>query len=115
MLNWALVGLAKLRKLKQFPECPAGAALKEEHRTACDHEREFLTESVVEEPGSSVSSSELYNEYKRWMRRNGYHHLGARNFKIAVKRVFPKSYEDRQRIGINRMMTLHNIKMINIL
>ena len=95
--------------------CPAGAALKEEHRTACDHEREFLTEAVVEEPGGQVSSTELYSEYKRWMRRNGYRPLGAGNFKIAVKRVFPKAYEDRQRIAYSRKVTLHNIKMTSIL
>ena len=103
VLNWALVGLAKLRKLQQFPECPEGAVLKDEHRLNCDHEREFLTESAEEAPGEWVSSDALYKKYKEWMLKNSYHPTGAANFKKAVKRIFSKSREDRQRTMAGRM------------
>lgn len=101
VLNWALVGLGKLRKLSQFPECPEGAALKDEHRNACDHEREFLTEYVEAAPAGSdrkgISSQLLYDKYKEWANSNGYHPVGAGNFKNSVKRVFPRSFTERRR------------------
>ena len=113
LLNWALVGLAKLRKLTQFPECPEGAALKDEHRNACDHELEFLTERVEAADEGSVSSQWLYEQYRVWVRENGYHPVGAGNFKNAVKRVFPKSYEKRERVGTHQITFFCNIRNIS--
>ena len=99
VLNWALIGLAKLRKLKQFPECPAGAALKEEHRLSCDHEQEFLVEHVAAEVGGVLGTQLLYNRYRDWAKNNGYRPVGAANFKNAVMRVFPGTFVERRRIG----------------
>ena len=113
VLNWALVGLAKLRKLPQFPECSEGAALKEEHRNACDHELEFLTEHVEEAPGEWVSTDALFKKYKDWLLANNYRPIGAGTFKRAVKRIFPKSYEKRERVGLRQMTVFYNIKAIS--
>ena len=99
VLNWALVGLAKLRERQQFPECPEGAALKEEHRLSCDHEREFLTEHVEVAPGEWIGSQCLYDRYREWAKGNGYHPVGATNFKSAVMRVFPGTFTERRRLG----------------
>ena len=113
VLNWALVGLAKLRKLTQFPECPEGLALKEAHRMDCDHEREFLTEHVEAAPGCWVSSDQLFKKYQAWMLENNYRPTGAANFKKAVKRVFPRSLVDRSREGIRRVTIYRNIRTIS--
>ena len=113
VLNWALVGLAKLRKQAQFPECSEGAALKDEHRNACDHELEFLTEHVEEAPGEWVSTDALFKDYRRWMLESNYRPTGAANFKRAVKRIFPKSYEKRERVGLRQMTVFYNIKVMS--
>ena len=113
VLNWALVGLAKLRKQAQFPECSEGAALKDEHRNACDHELEFLTGVVEEAPEGRVSSDQLFKDYKKWMLENNYRPTGAATFKKAVKRIFPKSYEKRERVGTRQITFFCNIRVIS--
>ena len=110
VLNWALVGLAKLRKLQQFPECPEGEALKEEHRLSCDHEREFLTEFVETADAEFVSSQMLHQQYCKWARNSGYHPVGAANFKNAVMRVFPGTFTERRRLGDAQHTFYVNIK-----
>lgn len=110
VLNWALVGLAKLRKLQQFPECTEGAALKDEHRLSCDHEREFLTEHVEAAPGDFVGSQCLYDRYRNWAKGNGYHPVGAANFKNAVMRVFPGTSTERRRLCDAQHTLYINIK-----
>jgi len=111
VLNWALVGLAKLRKLQQFPECHEGEALKEEHRNACDHEREFLNEHIEAVDAGSVSTQLLYERYRRWARESGYHPVGAANFKSAVMRVFPGTISERRRTGRGQNTFYVNIMM----
>ena len=111
ILNWALIGLAKLRKLPQFPECPEGAALKEEHRLSCDHEGEYLIEHVEAASGGSVPTQALYDQYHDWTRRNGYRPVGSANFKAAVMRFFPGTLAARRRIGGGQNTYFVNIKM----
>ena len=87
--------------------------MKDEHRNACDHELEFLTEHVEEAPGEWVSTDALFKKYKDWMLANNYRPTGAANFKRAVKRIFPKSYEKRERVGLRQMTVFYNIKVMS--
>lgn len=113
VFNWALRGLAKLRKLKTFPECPEGEALKIEHRNSCDHERAFLAESTEVALGSWISSDNLYRRYKEWAMNNGYRGVGAANFKKAVKTIYPKSYTEKKRTEDGNILVFCNIRNIN--
>ncbi|MEI7900794.1 MAG: phage/plasmid primase, P4 family [bacterium] len=98
IFNFAVAGLAKLRKLTRFPETPAGAAMKAEHRARCDHEREFLAEAYAEAPQDTViATQEVYREYKNWMGTRNYHSLGDGNFAASVQRVFPNVRKGRPR------------------
>lgn len=101
VFNFAVAGLAKLRKLTRFPETPAGAAMKDEHRARCDHEREFLTEHYAEAGGSdndNVPTQALYREYRRWMGERSYHAQGEGNFGNSVQRVFPCVRKGKPRV-----------------
>ena len=110
IFNWALRGLAKLRKLNYFPDCPKGAELKERHRMSCDHEREFLAEFTEEEKGSWISSPALYDQYKSWTLENGYYHVSNAKFKEAIKRMYPSSYDTQKRTESGRTVVIYNIK-----
>jgi len=111
--NWALRGLAKLRTLKTFPECPEGEAMKTDHRNSCDHERAFLAEFTEAAPGGWISSDNLYKQYRDWATNNGYRALGAANFKKAVKTIYPKSYTEKRRTESGNILVFGNIHNIN--
>lgn len=99
IFNFAAAGLAKLRKLTRFPETPAGAAMKAEHRARCDHEREFLTEHYAEGGDSdAVPTQALYTDYRSWMNQRNYHAQGEGNFGNSVQRVFPRVRKSKPRI-----------------
>jgi len=98
IFNWALLGLAKLRKLTRFPETAAGIRLKSDHRARCDHEREFLTDYFVEDSAAGpISSQEMFREYRGWMADKGYRPLGDGRFAESVLRVFQKAAKAKPR------------------
>lgn len=113
IFNWALRGLAKLRTLQAFPDCPEGATMKEEHRNNCDHERAFLQEFTEAAPGGWTSSDNLYKQYREWTLNNGYRAVGAANFKKAVKTLYPKSREENKRTDSGRLRVFCNIRTVN--
>lgn len=112
IFNWALLGLAKLRKLRTFPECPEGEVLKEEHRDSCDHERAFLAECTEAEAEAKLPSDELYQKYHKWMEDNGYRPKGASNFAQAVKTMYPKAHTKRERVESGQTTFWYNIRMV---
>jgi P4 family phage/plasmid primase-like protien len=90
VLNWALDGLAKLRKLQRFPESRRGLELKQQHRRLCDHEAEFLVETYVADPGTApIARQDVYREYRSWMGQRNYHALGEGKFAQNLQRAFP--------------------------
>lgn len=111
IFNWALRGLAKLRKLNYFPECPEGAAMKEEHRNNCDHERAFLQEFTEEGKGNWIGSQALYDKYKNWTIENGYYHVSSGKFKDAIKRMYKRAVEAVKRTEAGQVRVICNIKM----
>ena len=96
ILNFAIEGLAMLRKLRTFPECQEGLKIREELRSDCDHERTFLQETTEEAPGSFVSSDLLFKKYKDWMLNSGYRPVGIANFRRAITRLYPRSHSGRK-------------------
>ena len=114
ILNWALNGLLGLRGLTTFPQCPEGAMCLEEHRTACDHEKAFLLEKTRADQDGCISSSLLYDEYKRWMRESNYHPVGLQKFKRAVLQAYPTaSHAEREYTVQGRMAVFHGISWSN--
>jgi P4 family phage/plasmid primase-like protien len=98
ILNWALHGLAKLRMLKRFPECPRGTELKETHRAQCDHEREFLTEMYGEGGADdAIKTQDVYFLYQAWMKKRNYYPVSEGRFARNVERVMPKVRRGRKR------------------
>ena len=98
ILNWAIEGLAMLRKRTTFPESPDGEKIREELRADCDHERTFLSENTHEEKGSGMELQKLYTQYRDWVQNNGYKPVGLNNFRRATKRFYPLSSIGRERL-----------------
>jgi putative DNA primase/helicase len=106
---WAVHGLAKLRRLSAFPECPGGLEQKKLHRTNCDHEHEFLNEYYREYPGCYVIKSDLYRAYCNFCSENGYRPKNSANFHQEVRRVFPTVEDGRKRLDSGNVRILYNL------
>lgn len=89
IFNWAVEGLAKLRRLRQFPEHPEGMAIKKQHRERCDAELVFLTTEYERgEPDVFIEAKLLYWQFKCWALENGYRTRSEATIANAVMRVF---------------------------
>jgi putative DNA primase/helicase len=112
VFNWALKGLAMLRKLGHFPEHPEGLKLVEEHRLNCDHERQFLEDNYAEHNGSYVLKAEVYDAYRRFCGENGFRPKNAANFGLQVKRIFPEVINERVRLEATQPRIWRNIARV---
>lgn len=108
---WAVEGLAKLRKLKQFPRGSKGEKIEKEHRASCDHERTFLTERYEVRNGAcDLQTNVVYTSYRNWCDENGYTgKKGMSNFVRDVQRVFPTVEAIRTRINGRQTSVFHNL------
>jgi putative DNA primase/helicase len=106
---WAVHGLARLRNLPAFPECPGGLEQKQRHRANCDHEREFLDEYYEECRGTYIIKTELYHAYRNFCADSGYRPKNAANFYQEVGRVFPNVLETRQRVPEGNVRIYENL------
>ncbi len=95
---WALEGLRELQQLQRFPDTPDGAAIREEHRDICDHERVFLNEYFSFAIGLRNETRTVYEHYRQWMKDNGYGGMGEARFSQSLKRVFPKVFKQKNNI-----------------
>lgn len=109
VFNWAIEGLAKLRKLKRFPDTAEGLKLVQKHRNDCDHERQFLADYEAY-PGAYVIKPALYEDYRAFCLRNGFRSKNSTNFYNEVNRLFPNIYEEQCRVIEGRFRIFRNIR-----
>jgi P4 family phage/plasmid primase-like protien len=91
IFNWALEGLARLRRQGGFTESETMREAIEEHKNEANPTRFFLQQNVEENADGIIRSSEVYKIYKKWTEENGYRPLSERPFGKEVKRIFRKS------------------------
>ena len=72
-----------------FPHTPDGLRLLEEHREACDKEKQFLLENYEVDPRGKVETIQVYGAYRTWCNEHGYGKKNDSNFAEEVRRVFP--------------------------
>jgi P4 family phage/plasmid primase-like protien len=112
IFNWAVQGLFKLHGLQHFPEHPAGLEIKEQHRVDCDHERQFLDETVEFCNGGIIPCLLLYQNYQDWMRENGYRACGRARFTQAVLRIYPDAAKSKFNNAGKQQWCWQNLKTV---
>ncbi len=107
---WAVMGLADLLKEPsgRFPEHPAGFAVKDAHRAACDPERCFLEEHYQRGDGWTETKA-AYSQFRAWLADNGYRSRTEATFAEAVRRVFGIRKE-RARITGEQKVVYRNLQ-----
>ena len=88
ILNWAIVGLARLRAQNGFSYCRLMEEALADYREEMNPARTFLLNHLESCPDGRIRSSALYSHYARWAKNNGYHPLGEKSFGREVRRVF---------------------------
>lgn len=98
IVNWALVGLARLRARGRFDIPPALIASRELYRTQSDITLGFLEECYDRVEDSEIASNSLYDTYDKWCVKNGHHPLASNRFAMELQRL--GLTKNRKSIGV---------------
>lgn len=88
IFNFAIRGLAELRKYTRFPEPPQCKEAKQTHRERCDFDSSYLRDFYTPDEASAVRVSEAYEHYRTQLTANGLSPRSSPTFQAAVLRVF---------------------------
>jgi P4 family phage/plasmid primase-like protien len=102
ILNWALIGLDRLRRQDRFTRSEICECALAEYRTESNPARMFLLETCHESLDRETACADLYRAYRDWCSDNGYLPLADRAFGKEVRRVFPKAERRDMQIGGSR-------------
>lgn len=98
VFNWVLQGLKRLLKKKQFTDCDAVKAAREQYQRESDSVRLFIYESNF---NSSLTEyiliSTLYSQYRLFCSDEGLHPVNKTNFKKRL--IICKFLVERKNIG----------------
>lgn len=103
ILNWALIGLNRLRQNRcQFTHSRLCDELKAGHRLDSNPARRFLLERIEVSDTDKIGSKDLYQNYRTWCDTYGYRHpLTNANFAKELYRAYPNVTKPRLRtIGV---------------
>lgn len=114
MLNWALLGLADLRRYKRFTEPEACKLAKADYQDEVNPAKVFLSENYefVGTQNYWVPNSEIYQNYRKWCEALGYQPLNCRNVGKEINRLWPKTKRIQRRAGTERFWVTEGIKQI---
>jgi P4 family phage/plasmid primase-like protien len=94
ILNWALVGLHRLKEQGGFTDCDEMNRSMVEYKKTSNPAKQFLSESmhaVETDPvrPKFLKSSFAYKTYNQWAKDNGYFPLSESQFGKEIRRHFP--------------------------
>ena len=110
ILNWAIVGLSRLRSQRDFTESAVMQEAIQDYREEMNPAKVFLQEHCEAHADTSIRSSVLYRFYRKWTEDNGYHPLSNRVFGREVKRAFPQCSRKQRNDGGSKIWVIHGMK-----
>ena len=96
ILNWALVGLARLRERGNFLQPAAGMEALEVMAALADPFKDFVADYITAGADRAVPCEIAYTVYQQWCGRNGYAATNANGFGGKLHQHIP-GYKRRQR------------------
>ncbi len=104
ILNWAILGLYRLRQNGEFTKAAAAAAKLDELKIETNPVARWLQDRTTQTAVALTSSEVLYSDYKIWAQTNGHHAFNSISFVREIKRQGVK--HKRQTKGILYCLTL---------
>jgi len=99
ILNWALGGFIRIKERGDIAESEESVAQKEEWKTYSRHETAFFNDNVIEEPGCTVGSPDIYKAYTDWCISTGNRPGTVQWLGLQLKTRFPKIKKRRESTG----------------
>jgi len=90
VLCWALFGLRRLEKMREFMQPEAGQELKNEMRRGMSPVSAWAEDECVLQPGSKVTIDLAWKLYKRWADSNGLAEMGKATFGSKLRAALPQ-------------------------
>jgi putative DNA primase/helicase len=100
ILNWAIVGLDRLRNKRKFSNPNSSQEMLDKYRLDSNPTAEFMRDYIVAGEGS-VECSIVYRLYKNWCLESGYKPLGNSGFGKELAKAVPGVEHKRAREGKN--------------
>ena len=88
ILNWALIGLKRLREQKGFYMTEEMKEDIREVRNLNNPVALWAEENIRIEKGKEIAKKEVYQKYSVWCQLNGYKPLGHAKFSMELHRIF---------------------------
>jgi P4 family phage/plasmid primase-like protien len=88
ILNWALIGLARLRAQGGFTDSDLMKEALQDYQDEMNPARIFMKENLESCKDGCIKSKALYSMYVRWAKDGGYHPLSEKTFGKEMKRRF---------------------------
>lgn len=99
ILNWAIIGLARLRTQNGFTVPRVSHEALEEYKLSSNPCAEFLDDHIILDEKGSIQSSELYKWYSLWSKSTGHKACSDRTFGREIRRKFNQVVRRRVRDG----------------
>jgi len=103
ILNWSLVGLARLRQQGHFTEPAICRESLSDYRLESNPTRQFLQNHCLTVEIGHVEAKALYIRYREEMQTSGYAPLNEANFGKEIRRIFPTAA--RRKLGSRAQRT----------
>jgi len=87
ILNWALIGLDRLRKRGRFDIPPEIRSATDDFKKNNDVEAAFVEDYCETGPNLKAQASPLYQAYRQWCFDNGHKHKGSNNVSSEWERL----------------------------
>jgi P4 family phage/plasmid primase-like protien len=113
VLNWALAGLARLKKNGfQFTIPPSVTAAIDRYRLDNDKDRRFLVENFEADADGYVTTDRLYQQYQEWAKENGHKGVSNRtNLYKTLLATFPTAHKGPKKVSGGKVhQAWHGIK-----
>ena len=113
VFNWAIQGLARLKKNEQFSQSSVCDKAKGIYKEESNPASMFLNETIKK--GSEedfILTNDLYSEYSDFCEASGFHPLNKSNFGREIQRAIPlaekirKSFNGKREYGYSRIQYL---------
>lgn len=97
ILNWAIEGLAMLRKQGSFTEPQSSKDAKIAYKLDCNPADSFLRENCEfdKKDSDKCFAGDLYRAYRDYCVSGGFSPLNSRNFAAEVKKAFPNTKQSK--------------------
>lgn len=111
ILNWAIIGLDRLRQQGDFTRPRVSEAAIESYKASANPAAEFLNDFVSVEIGQEIFTEEIYSLYVYWCQKNNYRPMASNTFGAEVRRKFGVERK-RKRFGGKMPYFYENLKFI---